>query len=329
MAKKVATWIVVPLMIAIFVLDITTVVLCNKYCARYTVEAEDFSGKYGDDRLHFLNTSNSDAILIESNGHFGLVDAGEGGENPRRKNEYPGFSEKVVKYLKKVAGDGSGKVYLDFVLCTHYHYDHSGGFHTIFTDEDITVGKVYFKKYDPSIGKSYEPVKWGLQDIYDQLINDIKARGFNLVDSLPDKPFQFGDFTLQFYNTVTPEGAEGRGDNAASVGVKVIKGSKSAFLAADITASTGLEALLKDKIGDVDLLKIGHHGYYGSSSQSFLRTLRPEIAIVTNRLGKIYPNVKWNLTMVAHAAIFATFDNNGIVASFTDNGNIVLTNQIH
>lgn len=329
MAKKIITWIIVPLMILIFILDITTVVLCNRFCARYSVEAEDFSGKYGDDRIHFLNTSNSDAILIESNGHFALVDAGEGGENPRRKNDYPDYSQKVVEYIKKVARDKDGKVFLDFVLCTHYHYDHSGGFHNILTDSDITVGTAYMKKYDPSLGRSYEHDRWGLQGIYDRIISDIEARGFTLVQDLPDKPFQFGDFTVLFLNTVTPESLKGRSENAASVGVKITKGSKTAFLAADITRTSGLEQLLRDDIGDVDLLKIGHHGYYGSSSQSFARVLRPEISIVTNRLGKIYPNVKWNLTMTVHSAIFATSDNDGIIASITDGGEIVLTNHIH
>ena len=82
-------------------------------------------------------------------------------------------------------------------------------------------------------------------------------------------------------------------------------------------------------IGDVDLLKIGHHGYFGSSSASFLRKLKPEIAIVTNQLGKIYPNVKWNLTMISKVSLYATYDNNGIIASFTDSGDIVLTKNIH
>ncbi|MBR6780708.1 MAG: hypothetical protein IKM24_06800, partial [Clostridia bacterium] len=95
------------------------------------------------------------------------------------------------------------------------------------------------------------------------------------------------------------------------------------------STTTGLEDLLMDKIGDVDLLKIGHHGYFGSSSMSFLKALQPEIAVVTNTLGKIYPNVKWNLTMTAKVPIYATVNRNGIIASVTDSGNVVLTENIH
>ena len=64
------------------------------------------------------------------------------------------------------------------------------------------------------------------------------------------------------------------------------------------------------------------------SSKDFLKILRPEITIVTNYIGKIYPNVKWNLTMVAKAPTFSTAHRNGIIATFTDNNEIVITQNI-
>ncbi|MCR5485683.1 MAG: MBL fold metallo-hydrolase [Clostridiales bacterium] len=314
-------------MISVFVLDIVTVALSNKYAARYTVTAETFDGRFGDDKIHFLNTANSDAILIESNGRFAVIDSGEGNSNPRRKNPYHGFEEYVINYLNGVAADENGKVHLDFALGTHCHYDHIGCFDRIFTDSDITVGTVYLKKYDPSFGKEYEYERWRLGDVYEKIVEDAIDRGFKVVSDLPTEPFMFGDFKITFYNTVTPVSLKGRGENAQSVGVKLEKGGKSAFLAADITSVSGSEQLVEDEVGDVDLLKIGHHGYYGSSSMRFLKKLKPEIAIVTNQLGKIYPNVKWNLIMQAHASVYATYDNDGVTAYFTDDGKIMLTNH--
>ncbi len=328
-AKKIATWIVVPLMAAIFILDIVTVVLANKHAAQYEISVEDFSYSNGDDKIHFLNTANSDAILIESNGRFALVDSGEGNSNPRRKTEYQGFEDVVVNYLKKAAKANDGKVYLDFILATHCHYDHIGAFPAIISEEDIIIEKAYIKPYSADVGKDYESEDWLLGQTYNEIINGLASRKVEVVSSLPDKPFEFGDFTVEFYNTVTPESVVGKGENAASVGVKLTKGERVVFLAADITASTGLEKLLADSIGDVDVLKIGHHGYYGSSSASFLRKLKPEIAVVTNQLGKIYPNVKWNLTMVAGAATYATYDNNGLIFTIADDGGIFITNHIH
>lgn len=327
-AKKIATWIIVPLMAAIFILDIITVALSNRYAAEFTVNEETFTLENGDDRIHFLNTANSDSILVESNGRFFLVDAGEGNDNPRRKTDYKGYEKEVIDYIKKVAVV-DGEVRLDFILGTHCHYDHIGSFEALINDLDISIGKAYFKQFNEKVAKDYETESWKIDATYAAVISSLEARGIEVVSELPDEEFSFGDFTVQFYNTVTPQELYGEGENASSVGVKLTKNGKTAFLAADITASTGLEDLLAEKIGDIDLLKIGHHGYYGSSSAGFLRILKPEIAIVTNQLGKIYPNVKWNLTMVAKVPVYATYDNNGVIATFTDESSIVLTNNIH
>ena len=118
------------------------------------------------------------------------------------------------------------------------------------------------------------------------------------------------------------------GENVNSIGIKLAKDKKTAFLGADFTNDGGFEMLYADEIGDVDLLKIGHHGYFGSSSAGFLKKLKPEIAICTNYLGKIYPNVKWNLTIVAKTPIFSTAHRNGIIATFTDSNEIILTENI-
>lgn len=327
-AKKIATWIIVPFMAAIFILDIITVALANNYCKNFSVTQEIFDLSTGDDRIHFLNTANSDAMLVESNGSFFLVDAGEGNDNPRRKTDYKGYESEVISYIKKHAVK-DGRIYLDFIIGTHCHYDHIGSFESLISDPEIEIGKAYFKEFDKRIAKDYEIERWEIDETYQSVISALELKGVPVISDLPTESFVFGDFMVEFYNSKTPSEAVGKGENASSVGIKLVKNGKSAFLAADITSSTGLEDLYAESIGDIDLLKIGHHGYYGSSSRSFLGTLKPEIAIVTNQLGKIYPNVKWNLTMFAKVPVYATYDNNGIIATFADSGEIVLTNNIH
>lgn len=326
--KKIATWIIVPLMLGIFLFDIFTVVLGNVYNLRVSVRAETFDGTYTD-RIHFLNTANSDAILLESDGHFALVDSGEGSENPRRKGVYPGFEQTVIDYIKKVAVGEDGKAHLDFILGTHAHYDHIGCFHAILGDADIVIDKAYFKPYLAEVGKGYESGGWDIGAVYAQILDDLRARNIPLIQDLPDEPFTFGNFTVRFLNTVTPEDLYGKGENAASVGVKVTKGERSAFLASDITRTTGLEQRLTDEIGRADVLKIGHHGYFGSGSMHFYEVLRPQLAVVTNRLGKIYPNEKWMLILKAQVPILATYENDGVIVSFPDDGSLVVTNHIH
>lgn len=328
-AKKIATWIIVPLMVLIFLLDIATVAIGNSYCRRFTVTQENFDYSNGDDRIHFLNTANSDAILIESNGLFALVDAGEGNSNPRRKTEYKGYEQEVIDYVKKVCKKNDGSVHLDFIMGTHCHYDHIGSYLSLISDTEIGIGKAYFKKFNEKIAKDYEIERWEIDKVYLSIIDALGKRNIEVISNITDEEFEFGDFIIRFVNTVTPDELAGEGENASSIGVCISKGNKKAFLAADITASTGLEDIVAPIVGEVDLLKIGHHGYFGSSSRSFLDVLSPEIAVVTNQLGKVYPNVKWNLTMSAKVPFYATYDNNGIIATFADNGDIILTNDIH
>lgn len=328
LARVIATWLVTGIMLSVFVLDIATIILANKYVDNLSIQQFTHNKSAEADRIHFLNTANSDCILVESNGKFFLVDSGEGNENPRRKTEYKGYRDEVIDYIKKVCGDRNGKVQLEFILVTHVHYDHAGNFVPIINDKDISIGKAYIKNYTDSDLTQTEINTWKNKEIYDSIINALEQNNIPIIHDIPDESLQFGDFSLKFLNTVTPEELKGTGDNANSIGVQLRKGAKSAFLAADFTKSSGLEEYYAESIGEVDLLKIGHHGYYGSSSAKFLGILKPQIAICTNYIGKIYPNVKWNLTMCAKVPILSTEHRNGIVAEFTDNEILIFENAM-
>ena len=319
------TWLVTFVMTFVFTADIVVNALCNKYVDRYTViEESDYNGVC-DDRIHFLNTANSDCIMLESNGHFALIDSGEGNRNPRRKTEYKGYEDEVLAYIKEYAKTSDGTAHLDFILATHYHYDHAGNFTAIINDADISIAKAYCKPYAPEIATDMEREPWGNEQTYYEIIAALNNHGIPVISDLPDSEFAFGDFTVKFINTKTPAELAGKGENSNSVGVLIKKSGKTVFLAADITDDSGLEKIYADEIGDVDVLKIGHHGYFGSSSAAFLRKLKPEIAVVTNYLGKIYPNVKWNLTVIAKAPIFSTEHRDGFIISITDSGEFLFT----
>ncbi len=328
LSRVIATWVVTGVMASVFILDIITVFMGNKYNSEVPIKKETFQNEYSDDKIHFLNTANSDCMLLESNGHFALVDSGEGDNNPRRKTEYNGYEDEVISYIKKVCADENGQVYFDFILATHMHYDHSGNFEPIIKHKDIHIKKAYMKNYDEDATSDIDSDAWGNYNTYKKILKALDENEVELIQDLPEEEFSFEDFTLKFINTNTPESVKSAGENANSIGTKITKGTKVAFLAADFTNNKGMEMLYTEEIGDVDLLKIGHHGYFGSSSAGFLKEIKPEIAVCTNYIGKIYPNVKWNLTMVAKVPIFATAHRNGIIAHFTDDNQIILTEDI-
>ena len=273
------------------------------------------------DRIYFLNTGSADAILIESDGKYALIDAAEDSDNPRGfpDLEFEGTEEYVADAVKKIAGDENGKATLEFVLGTHSHSDHIGGFDTLILDEDITVKAAYLKEYNESLIKDYEIEKWDNKEVYEQMVSACEQRGVPIISDISEEPFTFGNFTLKFCNTQDTASTEKIGENENAIGLLIEKGDSRAFLSADINNYDGDEDRLATEIGKVNLLKVGHHGYDGSTTKDFVKALHPEYAVVTNREGGISREPLSNLNSVG-AKVLETGTFGGIIAEFTDDG---------
>lgn len=285
----------------------------------FSMQTVDLS-KHGD-RIYFLNTGSADAILIESDGKFALVDGAEDSDNPRGFSDlaFEGTEDYVVDAIKKIAGDKDGRVVLEFVLGTHSHSDHIGGLDTVILDENITVKTAYIKEYDESKIKEYEIEKWDNKEVYEQMLSACEKRGVPVVHDISEEKFTFGNFTMKFCNTAETTSTEPIGENENSVGLLIEKNGFRAFLAADINNLDGDEERLAEEIGKVDLLKVGHHGYNESTSIGFVKALSPEFAVVTNNAGKMDRTPIKNLNSIK-ALILETGKYDGIVAEFTDEG---------
>ncbi|MBQ6119994.1 MAG: MBL fold metallo-hydrolase [Clostridia bacterium] len=277
------------------------------------------------DRIHFLKTDSSDAILLESDGHFAMVDAGEDTDNPRgfAGLNLPGHEQEVLAYLKAHAADANGKVHLDFVLGTHSHSDHIGGFDTVILDPDVTVDRAYLKEYDSAKIHDSEVEQWDNQEVYDQMVNALRQRNVPIVSHPDGTPFTLGNFTVTLFNTDDPYNENKVGENDNSFGVLVEKNGTRVFLAGDMDNYTGDEERLAPEIGRVDLLKVGHHSYAGSSTLPFIRTLRPKAFVVTNNGASADSNTISRLVWVCrHRNVYFTGNENGVLAVIGDNGDI-------
>ncbi len=322
----------VPVIAVCLAVAITVVVIyfmpgikMNINSRRYTLTDVDLSARA--DRIYFLNTGGADAILIESDGKFALVDAAEDSDNPRgfKDLEFEGTEDYVVDCVKKIAGNEEGKAELEFVLGTHSHSDHIGGFDTLILDEDITVKKAYLKEYDEAGIREYEIEKWDNKEVYEQMLSACEKRGVPVISDISEEPFTFGNFTMKFCNTAATESAEPVGENENAVGLLIEKNGVKAFLAADINNLDGDEDRLATEIGKTDLLKVGHHGYDNSTTENFIKALSPDIAVVTNNKGRMSRTPLKNLCSV-NAAIYETGRYNGVVAEFTEEGIVLYKN---
>ncbi|MCY7100390.1 MBL fold metallo-hydrolase [Streptococcus oralis] len=259
------------------------------------VAADTISAGSGN-RIHFINTkakSGSDAILLESNGHYALIDMGEDydfpdGSDPRypsrwgismRNNQV--LEDRLIRHLDQI-----GVKKLDFILGTHVHSDHIGG-----ADEILNryqVGKFYLKKYSDDRITSH----WGLWDNlfnYDNALRAAQKRGVTLIQNITDEDshFKLGDMDIQLYNYKNEYDADGnlkrvRDDNSNSIVSVVTVAGKRIYLGGDLDNAEGAEDKLGPVIGKVDMMKWNHH-YDATISNTinFLENLSPKMVIQT------------------------------------------------
>jgi beta-lactamase superfamily II metal-dependent hydrolase len=316
-------------MIAIFLFDGLSVLLSGALEKRFPLTDPAWAGDGAAGRIHFLNTDNSDCILLESRGHFALVDSGWGSDNPNEKARRPGYERRVLEYLKRAAAGPDGKVTLDFVLPTHYHYDHAGGFPAILSDPAVEVRTVYLREMRTDNQMKYELEDWGIGETRQRILDAAAARGFPVETHLPDGPFALGDMAVRLLNTDSYDKPRLRGENDNSIVTLIECGGRRALLCGDITATHGLEREIGRRAGEIDILKLAHHGYSMSTSIPFLRATRPRLAVVTNGIGQVYPNVRWNLAVFARVPLVSSVRENGLAVTISGSGKIWVTGNLH
>ena len=183
-----------------------------------SVDADTISAGDGN-RIHFINLkskSGSDAILLESKGHFALIDVGEDYDFPDGRNlRYPDrwgitrdngqvLEDRLFRHLKQV-----GVEKLDFILGTHVHSDHIGSADEVL--KRYPVDKFYLKRYsDERI-----TTQWRLWDNlynYDNTVKTALERGVNLIQDISDNDshFTMGDMDIQLYNYKNEYDSEGK-----------------------------------------------------------------------------------------------------------------------
>lgn len=276
------------------------------------------------DKIHFLNTGHSDCIILESDGRFAMIDAAEDSDFPADKPHLnlQGYEEEVIDYLLRNCRGRDGKVTLDFIVGTHAHSDHIGGFDTVILHPDIKVKKAYLKEYDESKVFVMERLRWDNQEVYDQMVNALKERNVERISDFEQCKEKLGNFEITFFNGSQRKRFIKYGENISSVVTLVEKEGTRVLLAGDLNYKDGDERRIAKQIGKIDLLKVGHHGYAGSTSAFWAKTLSPKYAVITNNQSRIFPDVRFKLEKIAHSELHFTADENGVTAYIGSNGNI-------
>ena len=245
---------------------------------------------------------NGDAILITSPaGKTVLIDAGDTNRG-----------KAVVEALKR-----NNIQQLDYFIATHPHPDHIGGSAEVF--KAVKVLNVIDNGQGPSLPPSATPSPGAkksaaaksaksvpqkpaaksapsLSKFYDDYKAAVSGSGANYATAHPGTKYDLGGgalltvlapseplFTREHMRT------GGNEPNANSIVMRLDYGRFSMMLAGDAEEQTEHRLETKELDLEARVLKIGHHGSKYASSDSFLKRVKPQIAIVScgawNRYG--------------------------------------------
>lgn len=227
--------------------------------------------------IHHIDVGQGDATLIRhSNGKTVLIDAGNTGKG---KNV-------VLPYLQTL-----GVTSLDYLIASHYHADHIGGLDEVI--EGLSPDSVRFV-FDRG-GNSPLPATKAFSDYWlaAESINRhyqvALGQTIELSDNVSLRCLAVDGFVLGFGEVKNSRSDENNLSLAWLLSFKYSTEGKTYtfnyFTGGDCGGVTGIYADLETPLaavtGDVDALKINHHGSRYSTNQTFLDNLRPEAVVIS------------------------------------------------
>lgn len=246
----------------------------------------------GNLEVHFLDVGQADCILISSDGHYMLVDAGNNGDG-----------QQIVDYLNEL-----GITKFDYVIGTHPHEDHIGSLDTVINSFEVA--------------NLIMPVKAHTTKTFTDVVEAIEQKNLTVTKPVAGDKYSLG--SAEF--TILAPVKEDYGDelNDWSVGIKLVHGNNSIVMCGD--AEQGAEADICSNGLDISaqVLKVGHHGSRTSSSDSFLKAVNPKYAIISCGMGNDYghPHIETlNKLAAANIQVFRT-DEQGTIILQSDGSTI-------
>lgn len=199
----------------------------------------------------FINVGKGDAILLMLGEQRYLIDTGT--------KESADAMLKALEYYQVS--------HLDGVIITHTDKDHVGGLKTLLKSK-ITVDHLYASAFYVSDGNSPHPV----------------ARQAEKYD-LPLTWMQHGDVidvnTTMRLNTLGPLTLDEENENNNSLVLRLETPEGAMLLTGDMEVEEEADLLSVQAIRSALVLKVGHHGDEDASSESFIYTVRPQIAVIS------------------------------------------------
>ena len=274
----------------LFCIFLMLLLLCG--CGANPAETQAPTEPIGEMKVHFIDVGQGDCTLVECNGQYMLIDAGESTAG-----------DKIVKYLKDL-----GVEKLDIVVSTHPHTDHMNGYKIVLPEFDI--GTVY-----TSYLTSKEP-------FYINFKNVLQEKRITPIVASAGTSFTLGNANISVIGPVTNCGTA----NDDSLVLMIQFGNSRFLLAADMETMSENNLVSSGTDITADVLRVGHHGSGTSSSTAFLNAVKPSYAVVSTGEKKPPADAVLLRLQQQNAAVFRT-DTMGTIVATTDGVTITIAKE--
>jgi competence protein ComEC len=255
--------------------------------------------------VHFLDVGQGDAVALRSpGGRWLLIDGGPKGPQGDAGRRV------VVPFLRRQGAQ------LAALVATHAHLDHFGGLAAV------------LDAFDPAfVLEPGEPVP---DAGYLGFLSAVEADGAEWRLARRGDRLELDGVTVEVLSPDSAWAVSQTDINEQSVVLLVTYGSTRLLLAGDAGMPT--EAHLAGRIGHVTLLKVGHHGSRGATSNRWLDELQPDDAVISvgakNRYGHPAPETLARLR-AHHVTVLRTDERGTITFTVSQQGTRAYTDVGH
>lgn len=254
----------------------------------------------GSAEVHFLDTDQSDCILILTEESAVLIDAGTSDQ-----------SAVITDYL-----EAQGVETIDLLIATHPHADHIGAMADILREFEV---KEFLM---PDIPDEFQPTTRG----WEKLLSAVDEEGCAVTLAAPGRQYPLGGCML---TVLGPAGEYENDYNNWSVVTRFVCGNASFLFMGDAEKAAENDIMSTGVELDSDVLKAGHHGSSTSSGEDFVEAVSPEYAVILCGAGNDYGHPHPETTDLLERMgiqIFRT-DLDGTVVMETDGGTITVSTE--
>ena len=221
--------------------------------------AKDFKSSL---KITMLNVGQGDSILIQTSKQNILIDTSDVDER-----------SKLVSELDK-----AGVTTFDKVILTHPHADHIGGMEKLLKDKKYTVKEVY----DNGIASTSKLYLNYMKALKDGGIKHGTLKAGDTADFGGGVKFEVLFPPQSLIDAVNDGKQKTDPNNESIVGRLVYKNFSMMFTGdAELKVESEIWADNKDTKLKSTILKAGHHGSHTSSSENFVRVVKPEYVLIS------------------------------------------------